>query len=76
MAIKQVTDTTAAIGDAVSCTWTDHASAQQTATGHVTAVSAEHVTVLLDAPIEGAAASYVVFPHHSDVPGLHCRKAS
>jgi hypothetical protein len=70
-----VTDDDPAVGDAVHCGWVEH-DGERTATGKITEVSAAHVTVLLDTPLPGRFASKVAFPHHSDVPGLRCRRTA
>ena len=71
MAVDRVTDMDAMAGDVVQCAWTDH-DGQHTGSAKVTGVTEQHVTVLLETPLPGAAASLVVFPHESDVPGLRC----
>ena len=73
--MQRVTDDAPAVGDAVRCGWTDHAG-DRTATGRIAELSAHHVTVLLDTPDAGMTASYIAFPHYSDVPGLRCRRVA
>ena len=70
----RVTDDLPAVGDVVACDWPDDTGTRSGA-GRVTEVTADHVTVLLDVPLEPTlTASYVAFPHHSNVSGLRCRR--